>query len=246
VAAVNALRLCGFSDWRLPTSNELLSIVDYGVPYLWYGPPLPASINATWFPNTVDAVYWTETPFFTNATYVWSVQFGGGYTDSGGGNGNRSLPGRIRLVHGAQTVRHYSVVSVVYPGDAAGNAVHDSQTGVVWRRCAEGQAWTGQTCGGVARGVSHDTAMALAKAVPGAWRLPNIRELGTLASRGLILENNTLDPVAFPNAAYGYWASTPWVGSGGYGALLLAARDGGGVGPGSRAYEYSAILVYNP
>jgi PKD repeat protein len=42
--AVNAISLCGATDWRLPTVEELEGIVDYGAD----GP----KIDASWFPNT--------------------------------------------------------------------------------------------------------------------------------------------------------------------------------------------------
>ena len=52
VAAVNSASLCGFSDWRLPTRQELLNIVDYGTATL-------PRINPTWFPNTAANRYWS-------------------------------------------------------------------------------------------------------------------------------------------------------------------------------------------
>ena len=246
VTAVNAEGLCGYSDWRLPTSTELQGIVDYGVPYLWSGQVAPASINPNWFPNTLDAAYWSETTFWRNDSYVWSVGFGGGWMESGGGNGNRGELHRVRLVRGAQSSRVYSLISISYPGDAANNAVHDSQTGLVWRRCAEGQTWNGQTCSGSALIHTYNAAMARAKAAAAGWRMPDVKELGTLSNGYAVRENNTLDPVAFPNAAFGYWASTPWTGSRGYGAAILRAADGGGISAGDRNYLFSIILVYSP
>ncbi len=69
--AVNLLvgdaRLCGQTDWRLPTLHELLSIVDFG---------RSPAVDLDWFPNTVpsdfspgcevtaecDTEYWTASP----------------------------------------------------------------------------------------------------------------------------------------------------------------------------------------
>lgn len=71
-AAVNATNLCGYSDWRLPTADELQSIVDYGVAY-----PGP-SIDATWFPNTQATVYWSASPALADTSAAWAVYFDAG------------------------------------------------------------------------------------------------------------------------------------------------------------------------
>lgn len=73
VAAVNAQGLCGYSDWRLPTVDELLSIVDYGV-----ASPGP-TINSTWFPNTPALMsYWSSSPHVGISNHAWYVLFGYG------------------------------------------------------------------------------------------------------------------------------------------------------------------------
>jgi hypothetical protein len=74
LAAVNATNLCGYSDWRLPALDELQSIVDYGVTY-----PGP-TIDATWFPNTQAANYWSASPYVDYPDYyAWIVYFYIGY-----------------------------------------------------------------------------------------------------------------------------------------------------------------------
>ena len=59
--------LCGFTDWRLPTKDELNGIVDASQ-------PSPPSINPTWFPNTRIGVYLTSTAY-TYASQFWGVYF---------------------------------------------------------------------------------------------------------------------------------------------------------------------------
>ena len=70
VTAVNATNLCGHNDWRLPTADELQSIVDYGVPS-----PGP-TLDASWFPNTQGNVFWSASPFVGYSSYAWYVDFG--------------------------------------------------------------------------------------------------------------------------------------------------------------------------
>lgn len=70
-AADNAT-LCGLSGWRLPTVDELQTIVDYSKPY-----PGP-TINTTWFPNTPGYLYWSSSPYVGDSNYAWGVGFHNG------------------------------------------------------------------------------------------------------------------------------------------------------------------------
>ena len=72
-ARVNAVGLCGYSDWRLPDFSELPSIVNRGA----YDP----AIDALYFPNTVASWYWTLSPYVDNISFAWIVHFlnGNGY-----------------------------------------------------------------------------------------------------------------------------------------------------------------------
>jgi hypothetical protein len=90
VQAINVKRLCGVSDWRLPTRKELLSIVDNGR----YKP----AIDTSYFPNTPAAYYWSSSPYADQAGSAWQVYFhyGEAYSnDKGQGN-------QVRLVRQAQ------------------------------------------------------------------------------------------------------------------------------------------------
>ena len=68
--AVNASNLCGSANWRLPTKDELLTIVrakSTAYPY--------TTIDNYWFPNTDAWVYATSTPVVNFARQVWGVYF---------------------------------------------------------------------------------------------------------------------------------------------------------------------------
>lgn len=89
-AAVNAAKVCGFSDWRLPTVAELTTLVDSGVAS---GAAADAAIA-----NQRAASYWTATPKASlgDTTGAWIVDFATGavgYTAKG-------TPAAVRLVRG--------------------------------------------------------------------------------------------------------------------------------------------------
>ena len=72
VESVNAEALCGFTDWRMPSRDELGSISD---PRKVGQPP---TINSRYFPNTQAAEYWSgnDYQFQWDAAWVWSFQNG--------------------------------------------------------------------------------------------------------------------------------------------------------------------------
>jgi len=92
VAAVNQQGLCGASNWRLPSADELQSIVDYGVAY-----PGP-TIDSAFFPNTQNYAFWSSSPYVGGADYAWGVYFGDGNVYGSG----RGLSFAVRLVRASQ------------------------------------------------------------------------------------------------------------------------------------------------
>ena len=81
-----------------------------------------------------------------------------------------------------------------------GSEVTDQKTGLIWRRCAEGMVVSGGTCTGSASGFTQEAALRHAAALTGstgkAWRLPNIKELSSIADKSR--SNPAIDPTAFP------------------------------------------------
>jgi hypothetical protein len=154
------LNLGGYSDWRLPTRLELLSIVDWGRST----PPL---INQVYFPNCISWYYWTSTiypPISGAAKYgAWLVYFPDG----------TAVPGLtidssheyVRCVRGGSIQPNYV--------DNHDGTVSDTRAALMWQQ-AENGWWLG----------TWEQAMAYCEALNldgySDWRLPNIRELESL------------------------------------------------------------------
>ena len=96
VDAVNAQRLCGATDWRMPTARELQGIVDYAERGLgvvrtgYYGP----AIDPQYFPNTVSGQYWSRVPSARFTDQAWTIGFSQGFSERAA----RTTPLHVRLV----------------------------------------------------------------------------------------------------------------------------------------------------
>lgn len=88
VAAVNLEATCGFTDWRLPTADELNGIVDAGV--------TTAPTIRPQFANQAAAAYWTVSPKAGDSLGAWAVDFNSGAV----GALAKSSANRVRLVRG--------------------------------------------------------------------------------------------------------------------------------------------------
>jgi Protein of unknown function (DUF1566) len=84
--AVNASNLCGSNAWRLPTKDELATLVKAS--------ERPTIENA-WFPNMTDQNYWTSTTFNANTSYAWSIDF---YLGAAAGSSRGNANALVRLV----------------------------------------------------------------------------------------------------------------------------------------------------
>jgi len=84
------ISFAGRSDWRLPSSKELQTLVEYGCSN--------RSINLNVFPNTPRNWFWSSTTFAAIPSVAWVVNFDGGLL-SGSAKDNAY---HVRLVRGGQ------------------------------------------------------------------------------------------------------------------------------------------------
>lgn len=71
VNRVNQASYCGVNNWRLPTREELNSLVDYET---------SPKIDTGYFPLIQNSYYWTSVPYAYLNKHVWTIsfQYGGG------------------------------------------------------------------------------------------------------------------------------------------------------------------------
>jgi hypothetical protein len=98
IKTLNNQQFAGVSDWRMPTINELASIVDLGT----YKP----SIDTRFFPGTMSAFYWSSTSHAYLTASAWGVLYGSAWGvdfDDGGGDYNTKPTSYcVRAVRGGQ------------------------------------------------------------------------------------------------------------------------------------------------
>ncbi|MBS4095686.1 MAG: DUF1566 domain-containing protein [Sulfuricella sp.] len=98
--------------------------------------------------------------------------------------------------------------SADFTDNGEGTVTHKT-TGLVWKRCPEGQSFVASACTGSAKAVTWQDAKSLAA---DGWRLPSIAELLSIVEREA--QDPAINSAIFPglanSGAVNFWSSTPY------------------------------------
>lgn len=193
------LTFAGRSDWRLPSHNELQSIVDRTKHH-------PA-VDFTAFPDTPSVEFWSSTQRVSlGEGYPLYVNFGSGGT----GNYTKATAIGVRLVSGDPMLTGGQL------GDNKDGTATDARTGLMWRHCAVGstaigvsQTWGTYICSGSPIVFDWQSASTLTDTYAGFsdWRLPTVAELTSITNQAGYY---SLDTATFSDTApWALWAAAP-------------------------------------
>jgi hypothetical protein len=137
--------------------------------------------------------------------------------------------------HAAQVCKYNSIAATAPASRFADNrngTVTDRATGLQWKRCSEGQTWSGGACTGTAGTFNWQAALQHAEAASYAgasdWRLPNLKELLSIVEEACY--NPAIDLAVFPGTmSWVYWSSSPsaYNSDRAWYVLFLSGYDGG-------------------
>lgn len=89
-----------------------------------------------------------------------------------------------------------------------GSEVKDIKTGLIWQRCSVGQLWSNGQCYGNPQAYTWSEALQKSNALGNGYRLPNVKELGSLVEEAC--SSPAINETIFPKtSAKDYWSSSP-------------------------------------
>lgn len=186
VASANGAALCGYSDWRVPTVNELLSLVDSSRPSS-YG-----AVNADRegvLEAAMNNQFWTKESRANGSVDAWFVAFS---TSGSVDYALKSSVKGVRLVRGSANPVACNNSDSLF-SDLGDSTVVDGRTGLMWKQCQEGSSSASCSAGiplafsGVPAVMDRLALVNSASSVSSLgysdWRVPTKNELASLANR---------------------------------------------------------------
>lgn len=185
IKSMNDSKYGGFIDWRLPTINELYSIVTYEIPFT---SPL---VNRKYFENTIPSVYWSSTQLANNVHQSWGLNFIIGWANV--------YPEESRCY--VRAVRGEKSESISYTSNENKDTVTDNNSGLMWQQdgfASDYKTWAEalKYCENLTLGGFSD------------WRMPTVKEIMSLVDY-----SQSKEPVINTNYFTNtmplfYWSST--------------------------------------
>ncbi|MCI5126042.1 MAG: DUF1566 domain-containing protein, partial [Candidatus Electrothrix sp. AR5] len=205
----NTASLCGKTDWRLPEVGELLNIISYDADSYTAG----STVDTTYFADTqvgaaADTLVWYWTASALGSSSQWGVTFQPVYNTT-----VKSIPLSntlstdaltnhfVRLVSGAVDTSDFALI-----GD--GSTVQDNNTGLIWRRCLEGQTFSNGSCADSGTTATWPEALALDD---GTWRVPNIKELQSIVGESTYFPTPATDTYIWSSSPYAGDTQNAWI-----------------------------------
>lgn len=210
VDTVNGASLCGFTDWRVPTANELMNLMDISKTT-----GMTANADFVVSANAMADQFWAlEERVAIGAVDAWMVN-----TSSNGvaSLGSKSIARSVRLVRGDDRINTACNNSDNRFSDHLDGTVNDTRTGLMWKSCPEG--YSNNTCttgkvlpfGSVPSVVTQlDKANSAVDKGYSDWRVPTRNELASIVNRAC--QNPSIVASIFPaNESKPYITSSPSV-----------------------------------
>jgi Leucine-rich repeat (LRR) protein len=189
IKTLNAQSFGGFSDWRLPSQQELRSIVNASKYY--------HTIDTDLFLNAMSAFYWSSTSRAGDTGGAWGVHFRHGYD----GNGAKDSSYFVRAVRGGQCGLFDDLVI------NSDGTVTDTTSGFMWQQEAPStvKSWP--------EALSYCENLDLGNYSD--WRLPEKGTLGSITDLNQFYPAIN-SSVFFGNLSAFYWSSTSTADGTGY------------------------------
>ncbi len=207
VTEMNRNAFGGFTDWRLPNLQELRSIVDYNL----YSPALAKEFGK----DCPSSFFWSKDPYGPAPDLVWGIYFSYGCGICYPKDNRYS----VRVVRGGYCPAF---------GDAARRSFHDNGDGTV-TDLNSGLMWGKEETPELTWKDSMKYCSEMSLAGFKDWRLPSIKEIGTLIDVSY-KDQCWFDKAFFPGTKTKplgfYWAASTYAATFAWGVNFQFGYDG--------------------